>query len=305
MVDRELTFSDPEMVRLLKDKFIPVAIDQWYQRKQNDEEGEFYRKVAQQGPRANFNQTTQGRYICSADGKLLGYNNNRGHERIMATMKKALAEFDPETVIASTIASAELDPRWVAKAPQGSITLRAFTRILDGYDENETSWKRAFQNAVGRDNVWLSAEEVAQLKNSVQAGLEVPVTISQRIARFHLWDNTRGEPPHWKSSEVKNLKMTCEPNGLIQGSVHLETSSGTRGYRASIRGHVEFDSKGSISRFDLLAKGTFWGEGRYTGFAPKGKFPLVVAIELADGSDVADSIAPHGTKQVTADVYLK
>lgn len=81
MLDRESTFADPEIVKLLQTKFIPVAIDQAYQRRQKDAEGDFYRKIAGQGPRSNFRSTTQGLYAATPDGKLLFYNNNRGPER--------------------------------------------------------------------------------------------------------------------------------------------------------------------------------------------------------------------------------
>ena len=91
MLDRESTFKDAEIVSLLKSRFIPVAIDQAYQRRQKDTEGDFYRKIAGQGPRNNFKSTTQGLYLATASGKLLGYNNNRGGDRIRRMMKKALA----------------------------------------------------------------------------------------------------------------------------------------------------------------------------------------------------------------------
>ena len=79
MLDRASTFADPEIVELLKTKFVPVALDQAYQRRQKDTEGDFYRKIAGQGPRKDFkNGTTQGLYGATADGTLLGYSNNRG-----------------------------------------------------------------------------------------------------------------------------------------------------------------------------------------------------------------------------------
>ena len=82
MLDRESTFADSEIVAMLKTRFVPVAIDQWYTRRQQDTEGEFYRKIAGQGPRNNFNSTTQGLYIADPSGKLIAFNNNRGPERI-------------------------------------------------------------------------------------------------------------------------------------------------------------------------------------------------------------------------------
>ena len=70
MLDRESTFAVPETVELLKTKFLPVALDQAYQRRQKDTEGEFYRKIASQSPRNNFNSTTQGFFVADAAGKL-------------------------------------------------------------------------------------------------------------------------------------------------------------------------------------------------------------------------------------------
>ena len=53
---------------------------------------------------------------------------------------------------------------------------------------------------------------------------------------------------------------------------------------------------GRVTRFDLAARGMFWGEGRYTRRAPEGKFPLAVMFTLADGKDVADRIPPQGSR---------
>lgn len=59
---------------MLKADFVPVAVDQAYQRRQKDTEGEFYRKIAGQGPLSDFQGTTQGFYIATSTGELLLYN---------------------------------------------------------------------------------------------------------------------------------------------------------------------------------------------------------------------------------------
>ena len=59
MLDRESTFANPAIVKLLQTRFIPVAIDQAYQRRQKDNEGKFYQKIANQGPRKIGRGTTQ------------------------------------------------------------------------------------------------------------------------------------------------------------------------------------------------------------------------------------------------------
>ncbi|MFK7769845.1 MAG: hypothetical protein AB8B55_21735 [Mariniblastus sp.] len=282
------------MQKLLKEDFIPVAIDQWYERRQKDTKGDFYRKIASQGPRNDFEHTTQGRYVCDATGKLYAYNNNRGYERILKSMKEALAKFDPEKSAAKKIEAESTDPKYNFTAPKNGLVLRVNSKVLDGYKPTE-GWKEVFQRSIGRDNAWITEEEKKQLANVVRDGGDIPTKLAQRIARFHLIDNTRGEPPRWTVEEVKSLKISVDKKGIVKGSVHLETADGKRGFQTKIYGHAKADGE-TIAQFDLVAKGEFWGRGQYTGFAPEGKFPLAIAFRIADGTDLADSVVPHGAK---------
>ena len=83
--------------------------------------------------------------------------------------------------------------------------------------------------------------------------------------------------------------------GQLRATVHLRTANNDRGYEAQLFGRIE-TKNGKVTRLDLVAKGTFWGEGRYTRNAPKGRFPLAVAFTLADGKDAADSIPPQASR---------
>ena len=84
-------------------------------------------------------------------------------------------------------------------------------------------------------------------------------------------------------------------DGVVSGAAKLETGSRDRGYDAQLQGTVSVDG-GKVTRLNLVAQGDFWGEGRYTRRAPKGKFPLVISFTLADGSDIADGIPPQGSR---------
>ncbi len=54
---------------------------------------------------------------------------------------------------------------------------------------------------------------------------------------------------------------------------------------------------GKVARFDLVARGRFWGHGRYTRFrAPEGKFPLAVAFTLLERPSAADKVIPGGAR---------
>ncbi|MEO6597642.1 MAG: hypothetical protein ABIP94_23100, partial [Planctomycetota bacterium] len=284
MIDRASIFADLRMGELLRTKFVPVALDQAYQRRQQDAEGEFYRRIAGQGPRHDFQQTTQGFYVATADGELLLYNNNRDPEKVFRLVQAALHGFDASADRATPIAPIEAgkrDARYDPHPPEHGLVVRVHAKVLGGYAATEDVWQRMSQSALSRDNLWITRSEHEALVRD-----ELPKTLVQRIARFHLVDNTRGEPTMWRDDEVRELDVALE-NGRLRGIVHLETKDGARGYRAALLGFVRAD-QGRIVRLDLVADGRFWGEGPYTLGAPAGEFPLAVSLTLADGTDVAD-----------------
>ena len=288
MLDRESTFAYPETVQLLKSKFIPVAIDQAYQRRQNDAEGEFYREIAGQSPRNNFKGTTQGFFAASASGKLYFYNNNRDEKKLTRLLKQALEAHVPERNVAA-IKRGKLEARYNPVPPEGGLVLRVHARIPGGYEPTENRWKKIFQSAVSRDNFWITGEEHQALAQG-----RLPEKLQRRMVRFHFVDNTRGEPPMWKDDEIKEIDLEFDGK-VISGTVRLKTKDGTRGYDAKVRGEIE-TRDGKITSFDLVAHGRFWGDGPYTKNPPEGKFPLAVSMTLADGTDVADRIPPQGSR---------
>ena len=287
MLDRESTFRDPRIVELLKTRFVPVAIDQAYQRRQKDAEGEFYRKIAGQGPRNNFQSTTQGLYLATASGKLLGFNNNRGGDRIKRMMKKALDGF--RAPAAAVLGRGKVDARYNPSPPEGGLVVRVQSKVLGGYEKTEARWRKIFQDSLSRDNLWVTKAE----HEALAVGRILPA-LQKRIARYHLVDNTRGEPPMWMADEIRSLNLSLE-DGRLSGTVHLETANGKRGYKVSLLGRVE-KKNGRITRFDLVARGECWGEGTYNRGAPKGRFPLAASFTLADGSDIADGVPPQGSR---------
>lgn len=281
---------------MLKEDFVPVAIDQWYERRQKDAKGEFYRKIAGQGPRNDFRHTTQGHYVCDATGKLFGFNGNHiDPNRVKEIMRKAIKEFDPDSYKGvKAIGEGTLESTYNIKPPADGVIVRVYSKILGGYDKPKTPYEEAFQKSIGQDNFWIQADEKKELIKAAIEGGDVPITITQRIARFHLIDNTRGEPPRWTAKEIKSLDLKVN-NGIINGSVKLATEDGKLGYEANLYGHFETDSS-EVTRFDLVAEGEFWGDGPHTGSGPKGKFPLAVTFRVVDGSEAKHQAVPHGAK---------
>jgi len=287
VLDRASTFSDPEVIRLLKTEFVPVAIDQAYQRRQSDAEGLFYQKIANQGPRKVDGGTTQGRYLATADGEFLGYNNNRDIGDLLNLMREALAKFAPKEV--AVVEAGEPDRRYAYDPPEAGLVVRVNSRVLGGYEETTDERRKMFQEGLGRDNLWIRQDEHEALVRS-----EIPESLVLRLARYHLVDNTRGEPPMWEKEEMVAHSVVLK-NGQLSGQVHLKSKSGDREFKAELLGFVEV-KEARIVRFDLVAKGLFRGEGPFTRGAPEGDYPLAIAFRIADGTDIADRIPPQGSR---------
>lgn len=287
MLDRASTFADKGIIELLKSRFVPVAIDQAYQRRQQDAEGDFYRKIAGQSPRNNFESTTQGLYTAGPDGKLFGFTNHRGADRVREMLTQSLNQYKPSE--AAALDRGDPDERYNPLPPEGGLIVRVQTKVIDGYEKTQAKWREIFQQSISRDNLWITKKEHELLVRG-----EFPRSLQLRMARFHLVDNTRGEPPMWRSKELREVDFKLNQDS-VSGKAKLSTESGDRTFDAQLSGTVETDGE-KVTSFDLVAQGDFKGEGRYTRGAPTGKFPLAILFTLADGSDIADKIPPQGSR---------
>ncbi|MGB0775304.1 MAG: hypothetical protein ACPGUY_05625 [Akkermansiaceae bacterium] len=303
MTDRLLVFSNPEVQKLLKEKFIPVAANDWYQRRRQDAEGEFFRSVANQGPRkGQGGGTRQGHYVLSASGTLLGYNNNRGPARRLKMMRNALSLWNdlPAKAKKPTIPEiGKADPKFQRLLPSGGQVIKAYTRCLEMRDGKLMAMGG---EKVGKlaavDHLWLQKGEIKQLHQLQKGGGgPLPARIRARILRFHLTDSTRGEPPHWAVGDMKMAMIQMNSKGELAGGFSLMSDGKDgqkRSYSGTIFGHLLFTAEGKLAKFELLATGEHEGEGRFTKGARPDPSPLAVYFTLSDGKKAADQIPPQG-----------
>jgi hypothetical protein len=286
VIDRVSILSDPEIVKLLKTRFVPVAVDQHDHRRRQDIEGELFAKIVRQAGRGTDGYS-QGFYFFMPQGKLLEFDNTLSADRMKQMLASALKKLDPAGE-APKLEEGPTDTRFSYELPEGGLIIYVTSKVLGGYDSSER--KDAIRRAaLGRDHLWLRRDEAEALTRG-----DLPDSVKVRLARFHLVDNTRGEPPMWGRDEVRQMQLTLR-EGRLTGSVHLETRAGDRGYRARLLGFVEAKAS-KLVRFDAVAKGFFWGEGTYTSGAPKGKFPFAVAFTLAGGKGEVLEVPPGGAR---------
>lgn len=310
---------------MARNDYVPVTGDDWYQRRRQDAEGEFFRKVADQGPRkGEGGATRQGIYLFTAGGKLLAYKNaGQAPDVMREVLKQGLREWNklpaaerrPGAVRPESLPKE--DPRYTRHLPPGGLVVDVFTRILDADPKGglcRGTCTVAGGDKAARDHLWLTE---AQWKSLIPADARkgdqfpVPPAVAGRISRYHLVDNTRGEPSFWGPKEVRFCTMTLTVEEAtaaavrlrLDGAVVLATDAdlerAQRGFEARLLGYIHYDAlQKALDRFDLVAVGDHWGAGRYTGAARPGRTPLGVAFTLTPPDSPGRHVPPQGARDL-------
>jgi hypothetical protein len=318
VADREFVFANPEVRKLLTEKFVPLAMDDWYLRQQKDDNGRFFIAMTAASPRGDAGDNTrQGRYVFTAAGKYLDFNNNRDPERILSMLRTSLRTYgklsERDRKPEGEIGAVTPEPRFDRTPPKNGAIVNVFTRVLEKKPEGSLSICSAPPQEVGNfrhrgfgaaiDHLWLREEDVKSLLPAREAKPGVPIpfpeALSVRLTRFHLCDNSRGEPPHWSRSEIKKAEIFLTPESAgrakLTGSFHLETKDGKRGFTGDMDGWVEYKN-GRLTEWKAVVTGEHWGQGQYTPGARPGKTPIGFAFVLCPKPGPADLVPPQGSR---------
>jgi hypothetical protein len=313
---------------MAKEDYVPVAGDDWYQRRREDAEGRFFRQVADQGPKkGEGGATRQGIYCFTAAGKLLSYSNHSDPKVMRQAIHKGLSEWRqlPESQRRPGAVSIENSPpadsRYSRTPPADGLILNVYTRILDRDSHGELckgACKIVGGDRTARDHLWLTKRDWQSLiPTSLRRGDKVPLSesVADRLLRFHLVDNTRGEPPFWRHGDIRsrNLELTVEDvteakvRLRLEGAVQLATDGNSnradRGFEARLLGYLDYDRRRqAFDRMDIVALGDHWGEGTFTKGARPGRSPLGIVFELAADNAASDLAPPQGAREI--DEYL-
>ena len=294
LIDRASVTGNPEVATLLTTRYIPVAIDQHIHRRLDDAEGRLFAELVKRAGRF-LDVTAQGVYVFTSTGDPLAFRITQDPSGLREMLVSALKECDSNPRASGRIELDE-DPDFRLKAPPGVAVLDVVSKVLGGYGEPSDYRERILQSSHGRDRCWIRQDEVASLSEEI-----VPDSLLNRMARFHLVDNTRGEPPMWRDDQIHTAEAMLR-DGRLVGSVRIETARGRRGYEASLLGLVDVED-GVLTQFDIVARGLAWGRGYYNGGVPPGRYPLAVRFTLAQGAQSFDAIPP-GAARTRASEYL-
>jgi hypothetical protein len=331
-VSRGLTYWNDETIKLIRERFVAVAVPTWVARADGPE-GEFLR-----GAGIDKKWVTSSGYMncVSASGNMLG---GRPSAEVLSEFEK-LPEAERR---AGVVAVADLDSAQalIPVPPRNGLVLKVHARFLSEGGDGKTRYAKVADFPLMRtkpnvmrtwklflepntEYLWLTEGDWrALVPERPVAGQRVAVdpVIAMRMARFHLNPKraTTSEGGIVSEKQVKTAQVELVVDQVsaetitirLTGAVHwgsefdaaLATSPGGPlglGFSTSLHGRLEFDRpKGAFVRFDMVAPGHVWGRwgdanGKSMYVERPGKTPFGFSFELASGASPTERIPPGG-----------
>lgn len=179
--------------------------------------------------------------------------------------------------------------------PEGGLILRVTSRDLPRPGRRDDArWNK--------DTAWFRKQEARELfaqDPRVGARHEVPRKLVERLVRFHLVDNVRGQVREFPAEGVIRAELAATVTAVEDSVVSIrfegETQADTegRGYRPRILGRARYDTnEARFVSFEMLAVGDRWGADLHNSRRnDQDPSPMGIYFSLAgDGS--ADRLAP-------------
>ncbi len=300
-----MKLDEPDLAELIRTKFVAVAVYHAAAVSRGDAEGDLYRRL-RDDPRFTVKQPNAA--VCfDANGTILGFANDPTGG-VNSMVESVARDFRPPPLRTADLSSFKLSPttlpwrvgspipeacvpdsKWAPRPPAGGLVLQANSKNLDAPPPTRHS------QGIGRNSLWLRKDECEAL-----AAGTLPESFKMRLARFNVWENSKGRAGIWRPEEVRDLKMTLK-DGRLSGTILLGTPDAARGkwFRGALLGFIESKDR-QITRFDLVIR----GEGRVNnGDDNAPVMHAAMALRIADAKDPAYDVPPSGWLTVHEDYF--
>lgn len=287
MQGRRSVWSDERVIAASK-RFVPAADEVWRLQRDDDPECRWFR-TAVRGKADAVRGSMQGTYVLTTGGRLLGRINSPDPESVLKMLEQAQARWQklPDDQRAAAVPeTAAPTHRWEDSYPADGLVLERFARDIGASPDNDP------RQPVNRDAVWFSKEELAGFvpeQCKVGAAHNVAAVLVERLARFALVDNVRGQTLPFARSTVKGSRLRAEVIAVDGDVVTLRFSGSTRAVtdgthpgedywqpkrvwprslRTAIAGQARWNVKAArFASFGLVAIGSRVGRTTFNGRA--------------------------------------
>lgn len=281
-----------------------------------DADCRLFQKFCDLGHYQTPGSTRQGIYAVTPSGILLASNNSQRPRRIAAMLESALEKWQGISRRERGLSDAQRGSlktvwRWEDARPDDGLILEVTSRdMISERDSNLLGrrGRRRFdwaKEAWNRDWAWFSAEESETwlpVPIKLDASKTVPAALVERLVRFHLLDNVRGQTlaygrEHIGSAELRATVTASDSDHVqlaLKGYTQAEVKDGSypRGFAASLDGTATWDLKAKrFIQFEIHARSASWGRTQFNhrAWGPESR-PVAVILRLAPKD--APSVAP-------------
>lgn len=274
-------FTDERIIEASRD-FVCAADEVWRLQRGSEADCVFFQHMVNGGKRITDRGSRQGVWVCAPSGKLLSHVNTRNIERLLDCLDDGFAAWnalaDGEKRLAPDV---DLTPahRWEINVPRDGLILERIGRELTAAGlgaEPHASWNRDF--------AWFSA---AELNDAMSAAGHEGETfalprLADRLARFHLIDNVRGQSLPFAPSEITTAELAAtvvsrdstrvtltleghtaaDADGpwLLGDNSWKPTATHPHGIECELVGRAVWnESERRFESFELVAVGRRWG----------------------------------------------
>lgn len=282
--ERTANLSEPVIFGRLNKDFVPVLVATDQVEHGRTPTSRWFVKMAQfLNQRFLQGFGCAGLYICGYDGSAYSFHTNRDVESLQLFIERGIEGFKNLPPLETEIERVE-----PARKPDPGVFI---VRVISRVSPVPVGAPPA-NNFPGRDHLWIYPDERQQIVEH----RALPDALLARIIRFHLVDNVRGLPDHWRPDEIKTASI--ESKDLSQNEIHfggpfsMETREGNRGLRGTIEGSIRIENN-EIREFRAFAECDAWGHSKGTRGPPPGVFPLKIAFyETSD--QISQVVFPQG-----------
>lgn len=209
---------------------MPAADEVYRLQRGDDPECRLFQSFADKAHYRGEGGTRQGIYVCSPRGELLGSINSLNPDHVRAMLEEALQKWAAIPEADRRMAAGD-DPtpehRWEDTFPRDGVVFTSIVRDLPAAQSPES----ARSDRWNRDHVWFSKAEARNWLGripTVGAVHELPTVLVQRLTRFHLIDNARGQSLPFAPREVAGSTMRTKVLAVHGPRVTLEITGHTR-----------------------------------------------------------------------------
>lgn len=282
MIAREAVLNNSEVVQLLREHFVCLAVDNADNLNLTVADKEWLKDRGGQA-------CTQGMTVFTAGGTLLGTGGGYQPAPVKRMLEESLKKFQPETSIVVEDTGKNLIPR----PPAGGLVLTVTWKVLAGAQAESSptsgsgTYDQLFLSSLGVDRLWVRKDEAGSLATG-----QFPESLRRRMAS-HLKRVLPGG--------LKDDRLTLSAGRLAGSCISMQDD------RAEALGFVE-SRDGQVTRFDLIVKGLgvrSMDHGFSAGLTvlPQGKkVPVVLSFMLADANEDISRTPPY---RVRAANYLE